>query len=480
MFPTFQTTRIHAKLFVGRGALLGALLSLPLLATFTAIAQTVPPATDDTTLKQIILFGRHGVRSAAEPYSVTQIFASRPYPDFGVPAGYLTLHGAQAEVLLGAYFRDYLLTEGLLTGNDKQDATHSYFRANSIQRSNISAASLATGLLPGATVGVHSFALGTPDPVFDPISAKVVTVDPARAATEEAGIYSSGSALASAYSGELSLIRSVLFNYAEGTTPPPPTPQGLVDATAIPIPLTMNKTGVATANVINAGGVTDTLLAADPFVMEYTDGLPMSDVAWGQLSLDQLSQQTRVITLDFDIQMNPPYLDKLQSSNAASHVLLSMAEQVYGVKIPGAFGSGPSKLIVINSSDAYVEGLAHLLGMHWTLPGYQPQYCAPGGNLVFELRQSKSTGKYIVRAFYTAQTFDQLRNLTTLTLDAPPATQQLLIPNAGSTGSSLDVDFDRFALLVGLSVDPKDVQDPFTEVQPGVLTGVPLTGTPLQ
>jgi 4-phytase/acid phosphatase len=458
-------------------AALAALLVLPALQT---LAQTVPPSTDDTTLKQIIIFGRHGVRSAAVPYSVIQSFAARPYPDFGVPAGYLTPHGAQAEVLLGGYFRAYLRAEGLLTGDDRRDAKQSYFRANSIQRSNISAASLAAGLLPDATVGVHSYALGTPDPIFDPISAKVVTVDGARAAKEVAGIFGSGSSLASAYSGERALIRSVLFNYPLGTVPAPATPAGLVDVTAVPVPLTANTTGVSAANAINAGGLTYTLLAADPFVMEYTDGLPMDQVAWGQLSLDQLSQQTRIITLDFDIQMNAPYLNQLQSSNAAAHILRSMEQEVYGTRIPGAFSGPKTKLLVINSSDAYVEGLASLLHLNWDLPGYQPEYCAPGGSLVFELRESNTTGKHIVRAFYTAQTFDQLRNLTPLTLDAPPATQQLLIPGGNKSDTSLDVDFDRFHELVERAIDPAYVQSPEQEVAPGVLTGVPLTGTPLQ
>ena len=48
--------------------------------------------------------------------------APQPYPDFVVPPGYLTPHGAQAEVLLGSYFRSYLLAEGLLTGSDAADA----------------------------------------------------------------------------------------------------------------------------------------------------------------------------------------------------------------------------------------------------------------------------------------------------------------------------------------------------------------------
>ena len=56
-------------------------------------------------------------------------------PPFEVPPGCLTPNGTQAETLLGAYYRDYLLHEGLLTGNDQKDAARSYFRANSIERS---------------------------------------------------------------------------------------------------------------------------------------------------------------------------------------------------------------------------------------------------------------------------------------------------------------------------------------------------------
>ena len=381
---------------------------------------------DDTTLKQIILFGRHGGRSAAFPDATLATFATRPYPNFGVPTGYLTPHGAQAEVLLGSYFRQYLLTEGLLTGDLKQDIGHSYFRANSIQRSNVSAASVGNGLFPGVTVGVHSYPLGTPDPIFDPISAKIVTVDTNRAVNEVKGIFNNGPALQSAYSGEFALIRSLLFNYPNGLQPPPPAPDGLMDVTSLPVPLTAS-TALATANVINAGGLATTLYAADPFVMEYSDGLPLQDVAWGQLSVDGLSQQTRIITLLFQLEVLPPYLDQIQSSNAASHVLRSIEQAMISESVPGAFGDATSRLLVINSSDAYVAGLAGLLHMHWLLPGYQPDYCAPGGNLVFELRQSRSSGEYIVRAYYTAQTFDQLRNLSALTAEQPPATMQLSI-----------------------------------------------------
>jgi 4-phytase/acid phosphatase len=117
--------------------------------------------------------------------------------------------------------------------------------------------------------------------------------------------------------------------------------------------------------------------------------------------------------------------------------------------------------------------LAGLLRTHWQLPGYQPDFCAPGGAIVFELRQSKATGDYLVRVFYTAQSLDQLRNLTPLSLATPPETAQLLIPGGSQPGASLDVKFETFQKLLESAIGRRYVQNPETEVPPAVLTGVP-------
>ncbi len=450
-----------------------------LLLTFAiavpVAAQTIRSA-DDTILRQIIIFGRHSVRSPTAQPATLATYAVDWYPDdFEVAPGYLTPHGEEAELLLGSYFRAYLLHERLLTGDAGTDLAHSYFRANSIQRSNVTAAKFGAALLPGATIPVHSFPLGTSDPVFDPLGASVATVDPARAELEAQGIFGSGGALTSASSGERSLARSVLFDYPLGEQPPPATPSGKTDVASTPFSLSANTTELVTGNIINLGGLPSIIDATDPFVMEYTAGLPLEKVGWGRLPLDELSQLTRLITLEFSIAMRSPYLARAQSSNAASHILRTMEQAVIGEDILGAFGDARSRAIVIISSDAYLAGLAGLLGMHWALPGYQPDFCPPGGALVFELRQTRRSKDYLVRAYYTAQTFDQLRNLTPLTLEAPPATMQLLVPVEGqlATGSNLDVRFDLFQKLLRNAIDRKCVEDPLTEVPPGVLTVPP-------
>jgi 4-phytase / acid phosphatase len=459
------------------GSSLKAVLTCLLLAVAfegPVLAQTIKAVDDGTVLKQIIVFGRHSIRAPISTSSHLNQFSFDPFPNFvGDEVGYLTTNGQRAAGLLGSYFRDYLLHEGVLTGNTNADLARSYFRANTIQRSYMTAAKFGAGLIPDASIPVHTYAPGTPDPVFDPLLAKVATVDPARALTEVLGVYGSGSNIASAYSGEFSLISKVL--YPPGTQPTNNGPQGTVDPTKLPItlaisaPLPPTDAPYYTGNVIGMGGLSSTVLAADPFVMQYAEGFPLNDVAWGRLPLASLSQQTRLLTLQIEIAMRQPYLARVQSSSAASHVLRSMNQAIGGGPLDGAFGNPQSQVLVIVSSDYYVAGLAGLLDLRWLLPGYQPDFCAPGGALVFELRQVTATGEHLVRVFYTAQTFDQLRNLTPLTLQSPPATMQLLVPGGGNSSTNLDVNFITFSNLLNEAIGPEYVQPFAEEIPPGVL-----------
>jgi len=447
---------------------LGLLLTLAALTEVPVLAQTVIN-NDNTTLQQIIIFGRHSIRSGTQSPAQLAQYALDPYPPFPVWPGCLTANGFTAETLLGAYFRQYLLYEGLLTGNDHTDSLHSYFRSNSIERSWETADAFGTGLLPDTGAPVHSFEIGQPsqpDPVFDPIAAGVVTVDPNVAATQAQEIFNSGAALASAYSGEYSLISSVLFDNA-------PAPEGKVDPTTLPITLLPNTSPqLSTGSVVNPGGLGAVQNAVDPFVMQYCDNFEMSQVAWGRLTPDQLSQETRIATLIANIEVRLPYLSRVQSSNAASHILRTMQQAVMGSNLLGSFGNAGSRIVVVVSSDTFVAGLAGLLNLHWQLPGYQQDFCAPGGALVFELRQPNGTKQHLVRVYYTAQTFDQLRNLTHLTLNEPPATIQLMVPGGSISATDLDVDFNAFQQLMKNAIDRQYVQNPSKETQPGILTGV--------
>jgi 4-phytase / acid phosphatase len=418
---------------------------------------------DDTQLKQAIIFGRHGVRTPILPNAALNNFSTLPYPVFpNAPSGapplgvsVLTPNGGTDETLLGGYFRLWLTQEELLTGNDSADANFVYFRANGTPLITQTAQAFAAGMLPGATVAINSYTAPANDPLFNPVAAGVALLDEGMAVAAVNGrLGNNPQALASAYAAELALTRSVLFNYPASQTPIPPAPAGkpdLTDFTSNPIAITA---GSATLPV-SLGGLTNVIAAIDPFVFEYAGGLPDSQVGWGQLTAGGISQTFRLYDLVLDLEFRTPYLARVQSSNLASHVVRSLVQASTGSAMTGALGNPSTKVIVLTASNTNITGLAGLFHLDWLLPGYQADVSAPSGAIVFELRQSQSTGEYIVRASYVAQTMDQLRNLTILTLAAPPAIAPLFIPGCSAGNATFDCPLAKFVEIAQHVVDPQ-------------------------
>src|ERR1017187_6469993 len=151
MNPTPKVVAGSSLQVVLAGLLLAVAIEGPVLA------QTIKPVDDGTVLKQIIIYGRHSIRAAISTTNALNFFSADPYADyFGVPLGYLTTNGQQAAGLLGSYFQEYLIHEKLLTGSNDTDLARSYFRANTIERSYMTAAKFGAGLGPGGTVPNHT------------------------------------------------------------------------------------------------------------------------------------------------------------------------------------------------------------------------------------------------------------------------------------------------------------------------------------
>lgn len=428
-----------------------------------AAGQTV----DDTQLKEVIIFGRHGVRTPNSPNTLLDMFATQQYPIFpdvpgnstDNPTSVLTPNGAADETLLGGYFRAWLTQEGLLTGNDAADAATVYFRADDAPLIIGTAQAFASGLLPMASVPIHTVSPPTSDALFDPVDAGVALLDEQKAVAAVNGrLGSAPQALTSAYSAELGLIRSVLFNYPVNQNPAPATPSGKTDVTAAPF---IVAAGASSQLPIDLGGLETVALAIDPWIMEYTDGLPASEVAWGELTEGGISQAFRVYDLLLDLEYGTPYLATVQNSNLASHIVRSMVQAATGSGIGGAIGSPSAKIIVLTASNFNIVGLASLFRLDWLLPGYQRDVAAPGGALVLQLRQSQSSGQYVVRISYVSQTMDQLRNLTQLSLTNPPPSAPVAIPGCTTGNVNNDCPLWTFVSIANGVIDPQSA-DPST------------------
>ena len=412
-----------------------------------------PP--DDTQLKQVTIVGRHGIRTPILPNSILNAFSALPFPTFPPSPGssplgiaVLTPTGAADETLLGGYFRLWLTNEGLLTGNDSADANFVYLRANGTPLIVDTAKAFAAGMLPAANVNVNSNAT---DPLFNPVGAGVALLDYRTAVAAVNGrLGGNPQTGSSAYAPELALTRSVLLNYPVSQTPSPVAPGGTLDVTLIPITIAAGNTSLP----VTIGGLTDVVEAIDPFLMEYTDGLPAAEVGWGQLDAGSISQINRLYDLLLDLEFRTPYLDGVQSSNLASHVVRTMVQVATGNATPGALATPNTKVVILVASNTNITGLAGLFHLDWLLPSYEPDVAALGGALLFELRQSQSSGEYIVRASYVSQTMDQLRNQTPLTMNAAPASAPVFIPGCSIDNPTFDCPLGTLVRIAGHVIDP--------------------------
>ena len=406
---------------------------------------------DSTVLKQVIVFGRHAVRTPVVPNSLLNSFSALPFPTFAAPGqAAITPNGQTNETLLGGYFRLWLTQENLLTGNDRSDAASVYVRANNAPLIVDTARAFAAGLLPAAPPAVDT--VPVPDPLFNPIDAGLAKLDGNMAVAAVNGrLGGNPQSLATAYAAEYALARSVLFNYPAGTSPAPAAPAGKTDITTLPITMTP---GNSTAPV-NPGGLASYYYAIDPFMMEYADGMAASDVGWGQLDAASISQIFRVYDALLDLEYRTPYLASVQSSNLASHIVRTMVQAATGNSMSGALGTPSDKIVVLTASNTNVSGLAGLFQLDWLVAGYQRDVAALGGALVFELRQSQMTGEFFVRAVYIAQTMDQLRHRTPLTLAAPPANVPVFIPGCSMDNATFDCPLTTFVRVTQHQIDSR-------------------------
>lgn len=408
---------------------------------------------DNTILKQVIIFGHHAVRTPVATAAVMNSFSALPFPTFAAPGqAMITPNGKTNETLLGNYFRQWLTQEKLLTGNDTADAAFVYVRANNAPLIVDTAQAFAAGFLPAAPLAVNT--VPAPDPLFDPIDAGVAKLDTKMAVAAVNGrLGGNPQWLATAYSAEFALARAVLFNYPAGTTPAPATPAGKIDITAIPITMTEGNS----TEPVNPGGLASYYMAIDPFLMEYADGMPASDVGWGHLDANGISQIFRVYDTLLDLEFRTPYLARVQSSNLGSHIVRTLVQAATGNAMSGALGTPLDKVVVVTAANTSLAGLTGLFELDWLVGGYQRDVASLGGALVFELRQSQQTGEFFVRAVYIAQTMDQLRNRTPLTLASPPANVPVFIPGCSIDNATFDCPLAAFVRVTQHQIDSSSV-----------------------
>jgi 4-phytase/acid phosphatase len=400
-------------------------------------------------LRFVVIVTRHGVRSPTGTPAQLNQYSSQPWPSWDVPPGYLTAQGARLMSDFGGYYRAYFAQQGLFQASGCADATHVAFYSDSDQRTVETGKSLAAGMFPGCAPRElqeqHALAEGEPDPLFHSLAAGIGHPDHDRAAASIAGrIGEDPAALTEAYRPDLETLQRILVE------PGHPAAKSLL---AVPAKLE-GASGDHLAEL--KGPLFTASTITENFLLEYANGLPMDQVAWGRVDLAMLKQLLALHTAASDLTRRTPYLATVQASNALAHILDTLQQAVTGKPVPGALGKAGDRVVVLTGHDTNLTNIAGTLNLNWIIDGRRDD-TPPGGALVFELRQLPDES-YQVSVHYTAQTLEQMRTVAPLTLDAPPARANIFIPGCSGAATGFPCDWESFQRTIKGAIDPAFVK----------------------
>lgn len=383
-------------------AMAAALVAPPALARPRG---TPPPG---LRIERIVMLYRHGVRAPLDGEAAIEAYAHPPLPRWSTPASLLTPHGAAALRRLGAYQRQRFVAAGLWPARGCPTRRQVDMWTNTVSRTIASGHALAEGLAPGCDMAVGHLPTDQHDPLFEPLEAGAVPFDAAAAVADVNRHTGGAAALARPYAAAVRTFERVL-----GCDRVQPR----CDILAAPAEIRVSDDG---RGIGLRGAIDVTSGAAQVFMLQYLEGMPLRQVGWGRATPARLAQISRLHALLFDVFDRSPYLAPRIAGPMSRRLLRALAA-------PDA-----AAVTLLIGHDNNIAALAAVLGTHFRVPGYALDDPPPGGALGLELLRDRRSGARYVRAFYEAATPDQLRHLVTFGGRQRPARLPLALGLCGT------------------------------------------------
>ncbi|CAI0765236.1 Glucose-1-phosphatase precursor [Serratia quinivorans] len=372
------------------------LLCLPLLITGTALAET-----NDYQLDQVLVMSRHNLRAPlANNGSVLAQSTPKAWPAWDTPGGLLTTKGGVLEVYMGHYFNAWLKQTGVLPQEGCPTAGSVYVYANSLQRTVATAQFFTNGAFPGCDISVHhQDKMGEMDPTFNPI-----ITDNSDAFNQQA-LGAMNKELASLKLDAAYKQLAKIIDYKDSNSCKTDKRCDLTKEASKMSAVPGKEPGVA--GPLRVGNS-----LVDAFMLQYYEGFPMKDVAWGKITTPQQWKQLA--------QLKDGYQDSLFTSPVvAQNVAKPLLTYINGALIGERKPDSPKVTVLVGHDSNIASLLSAMEFQPYQLP-HQYEKTPIGGKLVFQRWHDKKNDRDLLKIEYVYQSTDQLRNASPLTLKTPP------------------------------------------------------------
>ena len=385
------------------------------------LSSAAAPAQPQLTLERVVMLMRHGVRPPTKLQPIPVEYSPLSWPAWPVEPGLLTPHGAMGIARIAAWDRAWLVESGLLPAVGCPASGQVTALASKTPRAVSTAEAWVATALPNCGIVVQHPGEGQPDLLFHILETKPAWFDGHRAYLD---------ALAQAPRGSIALQMLLLA--------PDMQRMGYALACVQPCPLDTEETALVEQphDAPKFQGPFDyASTASETFLLEYDEGMPMSSVAWGRVTRDDIARLLIFNSTKFRYVNRPPYIAKA-SGGPLARVILTALNAPAG-----------ASLTILGGHDTNIAAIGGLNSLHWRAPSTPQDDVPPGSALGFELL---TDGQHqLVRVFFRSQTMDQIRNLTPLTDKRnQPYREYLDIPGCPRATAEIGCDLRTFTRIV--------------------------------
>ena len=377
-------------------SLIAAAVAGAVLVSGAAYAQTAP---EGYQLQQVLMMSRHNLRAPlANNGSVLEQSTPKQWPEWDVPGGQLTTKGGVLEVYMGHYMREWLAEQGMVKTGECPAPDTVYTYANSLQRTVATAQFFVTGAFPGCDVPVHhQEKMGTMDPTFNP----VITDD--SAAFSEQAVAAMEKELSKLQLTDSYQLLEKIVNYKDSPACKEKQQCSLVDGKNTFSAKYQQEPGVSGPLKVGNSLV-------DAFTLQYYEGFPMDQVAWGEIKSDQ---QWKVLS-----KLKNGYQDSLFTSpEVARNVAKPLVSYIDKALVTDR--TSAPKITVLVGHDSNIASLLTALDFKPYQLHDQNERTPIGGKIVFQRWHDSKANRDLMKIEYVYQSAEQLRNADALTLQAP-------------------------------------------------------------